>query len=64
MLTAEQNELPTSIGPGTLCGELMRRYWHPIAAVSELDGRQSGTSASACLARTWCSTATSRADTA
>ena len=37
MLTAEQNELLTRIGPGTLCGELMRRYWHPIAAVSELD---------------------------
>ena len=23
---------------GTPCGDLMRRYWHPIAAVSELDG--------------------------
>ena len=39
MLTAEQNELLTRIGPGTPCGELMRRYWHPIAAVSELDGK-------------------------
>jgi 5,5'-dehydrodivanillate O-demethylase len=39
MLTAEQNELLTRIGPGTACGELMRRYWHPIAAVSELDGK-------------------------
>src|SRR5215203_687667 len=38
MLTAEQNDLLTRIGPGTPCGELMRRYWHPIAAVSELDG--------------------------
>ena len=38
MLTAEQNELLTRIGPGTPCGELMRRYWHPIAAVSELEG--------------------------
>ena len=53
MLTAEQNELLTRVGPGTPCGELMRRYWHPIAAVSELDG-SSGTSASACSARTWC----------
>ena len=39
MLTAEQNELLTRIGPGTPCGEMMRRYWHPIAAVSELDGK-------------------------
>ena len=39
MLTAEQNEMLTRIGPGTPCGEMMRRYWHPIAAVSEMDGR-------------------------
>ena len=38
MLTAEQNEMLTRVGPGTPCGEMMRRYWHPIAAVSELDG--------------------------
>ena len=38
MLTAEQNQLLTRVGPGTPCGELMRRYWHPIAATSELDG--------------------------
>ena len=39
MLTAEQNELLTRVGPGTPCGEMMRRYWHPIAAVSELEGK-------------------------
>ena len=38
MLTAEQNELLTRIGPGTPAGNLMRRYWHPIAAASELEG--------------------------
>jgi 5,5'-dehydrodivanillate O-demethylase len=38
MLTAEQNELLTRIGPGTPAGNLMRRYWHPIAAMSELEG--------------------------
>jgi 5,5'-dehydrodivanillate O-demethylase len=38
MLTAEQNELLTRVGSGTPGGDLMRRYWHPIAAVSELDG--------------------------
>jgi len=36
MLTAEENELLTRIGPGTPMGALMRRYWHPIAAVAEL----------------------------
>jgi 5,5'-dehydrodivanillate O-demethylase len=39
MLTALQNELLTRVGPGTPCGEMMRRYWQPIAAVSELDGK-------------------------
>jgi 5,5'-dehydrodivanillate O-demethylase len=36
MLTAEENELLTRIGPGTPMGALMRRYWHPIAATSEM----------------------------
>jgi 5,5'-dehydrodivanillate O-demethylase len=39
MLTAEQNELLTRIGPGMPAGHLMRRYWHPIAAVSEMANR-------------------------
>ena len=37
MLSAEENELLTWVGPGTPCGELMRRYWHPVAAVVQLD---------------------------
>ncbi len=36
MLTQEQNERLTRVGPGTPMGELMRRYWHPIAASVEL----------------------------
>jgi 5,5'-dehydrodivanillate O-demethylase len=36
MLTAEQNERLTRVGPGTPMGELMRRYWHPIAGSSQL----------------------------
>ncbi len=36
MLTAEQNERYTRVGAGTPCGELMRRYWHPIAASAQL----------------------------
>ena len=37
MLTAEQNELLTRVGPGTQMGDLLRRYWHPIAAAADLD---------------------------
>jgi len=36
MLTAEENELLTRIGPGTRMGALMRRYWHPIAATVDM----------------------------
>ena len=36
MLTAEQNELLTRVGPGTPMGGLLRRYWHPIAPAGEL----------------------------
>jgi 5,5'-dehydrodivanillate O-demethylase oxygenase subunit len=32
MPTPAENEMLTRVGPGTPCGELMRRYWHPIAA--------------------------------
>ena len=39
MLTKEQNERLTQVGPGTPMGELFRRYWHPIAAAVELDER-------------------------
>lgn len=37
MLTQEENELLARVGPGTPCGELMRRYWHPFAAAVQLD---------------------------
>ena len=36
MLTREENELLTQVDPGTPCGELLRRYWHPVAAAAEL----------------------------
>lgn len=36
MLTKEENELLTRIGPGTPAGELLRRYWHPVAVAQEL----------------------------
>jgi nitrite reductase/ring-hydroxylating ferredoxin subunit len=39
MLTREENELLTRIGPGTPMGELMRRYWQPALISSELAER-------------------------
>ncbi|MPZ12866.1 MAG: Rieske 2Fe-2S domain-containing protein [Chloroflexi bacterium] len=36
MLTKEQNDLLTLTGPGTPAGELLRRYWQPVALQSEL----------------------------
>ena len=36
MLTREDNEKLTRVGPGTPAGELLRRYWHPIAVASEI----------------------------
>jgi 5,5'-dehydrodivanillate O-demethylase len=37
MLSREMNETLTRVGPGTPMGDLMRRYWHPIAASRELE---------------------------
>jgi 5,5'-dehydrodivanillate O-demethylase len=37
MLTPEQNTLLTQTSAGTPMGELLRRYWWPIAGVSEFD---------------------------
>ena len=39
MLSVQENEELTQVGPGTPMGELMRRYWHPIAAAGELIDR-------------------------
>jgi len=36
MLSAEENETMTRVGPGTPMGELMRRYWVPAALSREL----------------------------
>ncbi len=37
MLSVQDNKLLTRVGPGTPMGELMRRYWHPIGAIEELE---------------------------
>lgn len=40
MMTQEEMDLLTRTGPGTPCGELMRRYWQPVALSEELaEGR-------------------------
>ena len=36
MLSAEQNERLTRVGPGTPMGELLRRYWFPVATAHEM----------------------------
>ena len=37
MLTVEQNNELTQVGPGTPMGELLRRYWYPIAFEQDFD---------------------------
>ncbi len=36
MLTPEENERIPRVGPGTPMGNLLRRYWHPVAPAGEL----------------------------
>jgi 5,5'-dehydrodivanillate O-demethylase oxygenase subunit len=36
MLNQEENELLARVGPGTPAGQLLRHYWHAVAAASEL----------------------------
>jgi nitrite reductase/ring-hydroxylating ferredoxin subunit len=37
---ADHNDLITRVGPGTACGALLRRYWHPVALLDEFSARQ------------------------
>ena len=37
MLKPEENRTLMEVGPGTPMGELLRRYWMPIAPIAELD---------------------------
>ena len=39
MLDKAKNQLLTEVGPGTVMGRLLRRYWMPIAAVTEFDNQ-------------------------
>jgi 5,5'-dehydrodivanillate O-demethylase oxygenase subunit len=40
VVTPEENELLTRIGPGTRMGALMRRYWQPIGTSGEMNGKE------------------------
>ena len=40
MLTQQENEMLTRVGPGTPMGELLRRYWQPICVAGELTAEQ------------------------
>jgi phenylpropionate dioxygenase-like ring-hydroxylating dioxygenase large terminal subunit len=37
------DQIITEVGPGTPCGELMRRYWHPVAVSSNVTERPQNT---------------------
>ena len=38
MLTVEQNDRLTRVGPGTPGGAVLRHYWQPIALADEVAG--------------------------
>jgi 5,5'-dehydrodivanillate O-demethylase len=40
MLTQEENDTLTLVGPGTPGGELLRRYWHPVATTADVSEAQ------------------------
>ena len=39
MLSKEENEIVTRVGPGTPMGNTLRRYWVPALLASEIPGR-------------------------
>ncbi len=38
MMSVEEHERMTRVGPSTPMGELLRRYWYPIGGSEELKG--------------------------
>ena len=47
MLTREENEMLTQVGRGKPAGEMLRRYWMPVACVGEPYGREADQTISA-----------------
>src|SRR5436190_4017297 len=37
MLTVEENERLSKVGPGSPMGELLRRFWQPIATLADIE---------------------------
>lgn len=37
MLSEDKNQQLTQVGPGTPMGEVLRRHWHPVAGIDELE---------------------------
>ena len=52
MLSQEDNELLTRVGPGTPMGSLLRQYWLPVMLGAEVPDPGATRSASVCWART------------
>ncbi|MDA0798373.1 MAG: Rieske 2Fe-2S domain-containing protein [Chloroflexi bacterium] len=40
MLTSDENDFLARVGPGTPGGEMLRRYWHPVATAKDLTDEQ------------------------
>jgi len=38
MLSTDENDRVTKVGPGSPCGELFRRYWWPVAFADDIHG--------------------------
>jgi 5,5'-dehydrodivanillate O-demethylase len=43
MLTKEENELLTRVGAGTPAGEMLRRYWWPVAFTDQVQAKAAPT---------------------
>ena len=41
MMTPEENMRMTRVGPGTPCGNMLRRYWWPVGFSAELQAGKS-----------------------
>ena len=61
MLSREENELITRVGPGTPMGNAMRRYWIPALLSRELPSPTARPRVSTFSARTWSPSATPKA---
>jgi phthalate 4,5-dioxygenase oxygenase subunit len=53
VLSAEDNEILTRVGPGTQMGNLLRRYWIPACLSAEIAEPDGPPARCDCSARTW-----------